>query len=341
MIFLKCDYGEGAHPRIWEALMKTNMEQCVGYSQDPHSRHAAELIKARIGRPDADIHFLVGGTQTNFTTICSVLRPHEAVISPGRGHICMHETGSVESRGHKVIHLPSVDSKIRAEQIDECVEFHADEHFVKPKLVYISQPTELGAMYTKAELLAIREKCDKHGLYLYIDGARLAVGLTCEACDTSLEDIANIADAFYIGGTKIGMLFGEAVVLLNDDFKKDFRFIIKQNGGMLAKGWLLGAQFEEMFKDDLYFELGKHANEVAKVLRDGLTELGVRFSSNSPTNQLFMIIPNEKIPEMDKYFIYEDEGKYDEGHRNVRFCTSWATPMEDAYKAIEIMKEIF
>lgn len=340
MIYLNCDYSEGGHPRIMDALMRTNMEQTVGYGQDEHCRHAAELIRKRIGRDDADIHFLVGGTQTNFTMIAAALRTHEAVISPARGHICVHETGAVEATGHKVIHIPATDAKLKAEQIDECMEFHADEHFVKPKLVYISQPTELGTVYSKAEIEAIRQKCDKYGLYLYIDGARLAVGLTCSACDMTIEDMARLSDAFYIGGTKNGMLFGEALVILNEKLKPDFRFVLKQKGGMLAKGRLLGIQFEEMFKDDLYFELGRHANHAADVLRDGLKAMGLDFVTDSPTNQIFPIFENHVLTKLSECCVYEDEGKIDENHRAVRFCTSWATPMKDVEELLCILKKI-
>ncbi len=337
MIFFMNDYSEGAHPRIMEALMKTNMEQTVGYGLDPHCEHAAELIRKTIGKPEAAVHFFVGGTQTNFTSITAFLRPHEAVISPARGHICVHETGAVEARGHKVIHIATKESKIWPVDIEEAVRVHEDEHWVKPRMVYISDSTELGTIYKKAELQALRKVCDKHGLYLYLDGARLASALTCEENDMTIKDIADLTDAFYIGGTKNGALFGEALVILNPKLNEDFRWVLKQSGSMLAKGRLLGVQFEEMFTEDLFFSMGAHANEMAKLLREGIASKGYEFQADSPTNQIFPIFPNELVEKLEKEVAFEKEGPVGRDKYCIRFVTSWATPKEDVEKLLTLI----
>ncbi|MGN0711382.1 MAG: threonine aldolase family protein [Anaerovoracaceae bacterium] len=337
MIFFMNDYSEGAHPQILKALTETNMEQTVGYGLDPHCMNAAELIKKRIGKPDAAVHFFIGGTETNYTSIAAFLRPHEAVISPARGHICVHETGAVEARGHKIITIPTENAKLNPDLIDEEMRRHEDEHWVKPKMVYISNTTELGTIYKKAELEAIRKKCDKYGLYLYLDGARLASALTSPENDLTIEDIANLTDAFYIGGTKNGALFGEALVILNPKLNEDFRWILKQSGSMLAKGRLLGVQFEEFFKDDLYFKLGQHANDMAKLLRDGIAAKGYRFLTDSPSNQLFPIFPNELVAKLEKEVAFEKEGPVGDNEYSIRFVTSWATPEEDVKKLLELI----
>ncbi len=327
MVFLRCDYSEGAHPRILEALVKTNMEQTVGYGEDPHCLKAAERIKERIGRKDADVHFFVGGTQTNFTSITAFLRPHEAVISPARGHICVHETGAVEARGHKIIAMPTTDAKLYPDQIDEAVIYHEDEHFVKPKMVYLSNTTELGTIYKKSELQEIKKRCEKYGLYLYLDGARLASALTSSENDLTIEDIAQLTDAFYIGGTKNGALFGEALVISNPELKKEFRWILKQTG----------VQFEEFFKDDLYFKLGQHANDMAKLLREGISAKGYKFISDSPSNQIFPIFPKELVAELEKKISFEKECPIGETEYCIRFVTSWATPKDDIEKVIAMI----
>ena len=342
MIYMGCDYSEGAAPEILEALTRTNMEQSEGYGMDEHCMHAAELIKETIDCYDCDVHFMVGGTQTNITVIAASLRPFEAVISPETGHICRHETGGVEATGHKIIHMRTGDGKLRAEQIEEAVLFHTDEHFVKPRMVYISQPTELGTMYSLEELKAISAMCRKYDLYLYIDGARLAVGLTNSATDFDLTDLPRLADVFYLGGTKIGMLFGEAIVIVNDKLKPDFRFMIKHCGAMLAKGRLLGVQFEEMFKDKgrLYYALGSHANAMADKLRAGLDALGFQFAVDSPTNQIFIRVSDAQAEALKEYCVYEPDGTLDPGYQRIRFCTSWATPEADIDELLDILKKI-
>jgi threonine aldolase len=340
MIFFRNDYSEGAHPAILEALVKTNDHQTIGYGEDEYCREAADLIRARIGRPDADVHFLVGGTQTNLTALSSFLRPHEAVISPARGHICVHETGAIEATGHKIIAMPTEDAKIRPEQIEEAVHFHCDEHMVKPRVVYITNSTELGTIYTLKELEEIREVSSRHGLYLYLDGARLASALTAPGNDVTLEDLARLTDAFYIGGTKNGMLFGEAIVILNDRLKEDFRYLIKQKGGLLAKGRLLGVQFKAAFENDLYFEMGTHANRMATLLRDGIRDLGYGFLVDSPTNQLFPVFPNSLVDKLYEVCSFEEEGPVDDDHRSIRFVTSWATPEADVHRLLEVIRQL-
>lgn len=337
MIFLRCDYSEGAHPQILNALVKSNMEQTIGYGEDPHCLNASEMIKKRIGRNDVDVHFFVGGTQTNYTSITAFLRPHEAVISPAKGHICLHETGAVEARGHKIIAMPTADGKLKPEQIDEAIRFHEDEHFVKPKMVYISNTTELGTIYKKAELQEIKKRCDKYNLYLYLDGARLGSALTSSENDMTIEDIAQLTDAFYIGGTKNGSLFGEALVISKPELKKDFRWILKQSGSMLAKGRLIGVQFEEFFKDNLYFDLAKQANDMAKLLRDGIAAKGYQFLADSPTNQMFPIFKNDFVEKLEKEISFDKECPVGDNEYCIRFVTSWATPKEDIEKVIAML----
>ncbi|MDY0236900.1 MAG: aminotransferase class I/II-fold pyridoxal phosphate-dependent enzyme [Gudongella sp.] len=339
MLYFMNDYSEGAHPRIIEALAKTNMEQHVGYGLDNYCENAKKLIQKRIGKLDADIHLLVAGTQTNTIAISSFLRPYEAVISTELGHIAVHETGAIEATGHKIIEMPSEDGLLKPEQIDKACNSHVGEHMVLPSLVYISNATEMGSIYKKAQLESIRKKCDEHGLYLYLDGARLANALTCDDNDLTIEDIAELTDAFYIGGTKNGILFGEALVITNPELKHHMRYAIKQRGGMLAKGRLLGIQFEELFKDDLYFELSKHTNEMSKLLRSGIKQLGYELVTESSTNLTFVVLPNHIHEELSKLCFYEAEQPYDENNMEARFVTSWATPKEDIEKLIKLLAD--
>lgn len=340
MLYFMNDYSEGAHPRILEALVRTNSEQHVGYGMDDHCEKASDLIKKRIGRDDVDVHFLVTGTQTNTIAISKFLRPYEAVIATRLGHISVHEAGSIESTGHKIIEMPSVDGLLRPEQIDEACAAHLDEHMVLPKMVYISDATEMGTVYTKKQLKALRQKCDEHGLYLYLDGARLANALTCDDNDLTIEDIAKLTDAFYLGGTKNGMLFGEAMVVCNPQLKDYMRYVIKQRGALLAKGRLLGVQFEEVFKDDLYFEMAKHTNDMAQLLKIGIKDLGYSFVTESSTNLIFTVLPNNIHEELSKHCYYEAENPYDEHNMEARFVTSWATPKEDIEKLLELLKKL-
>lgn len=318
------DYSEGAHPSILEAMTATNLEGNFGYGCDPHCEHAAALIRQKIARPDADVHFFVGGTQTNATCICAFLRPHEAAIAAHSGHICVHETGAVEATGHKCIAMPAAPGgKLTPELVRQAVAAHPDEHMVKPRLVYVSNTTEVGGVYTTAELEALRAVCDELGLLLYLDGARLASALACGGA--SFEDLGRLCDAFYIGGTKNGAIFGEAVCIMNPALKPDFRYILKQHGGMLAKGWLLGVQFEQLMRSGLYEELGEHSTRMAQQLAEGLKGLGVESLFESPSNQIFPILPDEVLAKLEGAFHWEVNATLEGGRSCIRLVCSWAT----------------
>lgn len=338
MIMFQNDYVEGAHPAVLQKLIDTNMEQSVGYGEDPYCEEARAQIRKAVGREDVDVHFLVGGTQTNLTVIDAALRPYQGALCAQTGHINVHETGAVEACGHKVLALPGQDGKITAAQVKEAYDSHwadgAHEHMVQPKLVYISHPTELGTLYTKQELTDLRKVCDECGLYLFLDGARLAYGLAAEGTDVTLSDIAALTDAFYIGGTKVGALFGECVVISQPALKEDFRYLIKQKGGMLAKGRLLGLQFLAMFENDLYMEMGRHADRLAMKLKKELQEKGYRFYMGSITNQQFVIVEDTKLQELEKEFLFNHETRYDADHTVIRICTSWATKEEHIEKLV-------
>lgn len=338
MISFKNDYSEGALPEIMEALVNSNLEQTVGYGMDEYCARAAEKIKNKINRPDAQVHFLVGGTQTNQTCISAFLRSYEAVIGVKTAHINVHETGAIEATGHKVVAVEGADGKVTPQDIRAAVAYHEDEHMVKPKMVYISDSTEIGTIYYKKELEAISSCCKELGLYLYLDGARLGSALTAEGNDLTLEDIAALTDAFYIGGTKNGALFGEAVVLVNPELQKEFRYSIKQHGGMLAKGRLLGIQFDRLFTDDLFFKAAAHANQMAMKLKKGLAECGVEFMADSVTNQQFPVFTKEIIDALEQKFLFEHNGKMGDNKYAIRFCTSWATKEENVEHLINTVK---
>ncbi len=336
MILFCSDYQEGAHPAILEKLNSINFMQYPGYGTDELCLQAAELIKEKCHCPHADVHFLVGGTQTNTTVISAALRPHQGVLCAHTGHISVHETGAIEATGHKVLTVYSPDGKITAEQVEREVTLQADfEHTVKPGMVYISFSTEVGTLYTLAELTALRQVCDKHRLYLFLDGARLGYGLCGEGNDISLPDIARLCDVFYIGGTKVGALFGEAVVIVNPALKPDFRYFIKQRGGMLAKGWLLGVQFLTLFEGDRYTSIAAHAHRMAMLVRDALRRMNVPFLVESPTNQQFPILPDEVLKKLSDKYAFSFQEKTDENHTAVRICTSWATREEDVLALIQ------
>ncbi len=341
MILFNSDYTEGAHPRLMECLMETNLEQTVGYGEDVYCEEASAAIRKVCEAPDVDVQFLVGGTQTNLTVISAALRSYQGVICANTGHINVHETGAIEATGHKVLALPGTDGKITAEQVKATYDLHwrdeSREHIVQPKMVYISHPTELGTLYTKAELQALHDVCKECGLYLFLDGARMGYGLMAPGTDVTLPDIANLCDVFYIGGTKVGALFGEALVIRNPELKNDFRYVIKQHGGMLAKGRLLGVQFLELFKDGLYFEISKHAIDMAMLLKDELVKKGYRFYMNSVTNQQFVIIEDKKLEEIRKKYGVTYQERFDETHSVIRLCTSWATREEDVRAFLEDM----
>ena len=344
MIYFNNDYAEGCHEAVLQALIRTNREQTPGYSEDKYCTAAAAKIRKLCGREDAAVHFLVGGTQTNLTVIDAALRPHQGALCADSGHINVHETGAVEATGHKVLPLPSVEGKISAQQVETAVLLHrADgsfEHIVQPKLVYISHPTELGTLYTRAELEALHETCRKLGLYLFLDGARLGYGLMAKGTDVTMEDIARCCDVFYIGGTKVGALFGEAVVITNPALKEDFRYLIKQHGGMLAKGRLLGVQFDALMEDDLYFKISAHADAMADKIRACLEELKIPQLVGGITNQIFPILPDSVLNELAKTICFTEMGRYDEHHRTIRFCTSWATPEENVETLIGELRRL-
>lgn len=339
MIQFQCDYNEGAHPRIMNRLMETNLEQTVGYGEDHYCEAARNLIRKSCGRDDVDVHFLVGGTQANATVISSVLRPYQGVVCADTGHINVHETGAIEHGGHKVIALPSDDGLLRPSDLRACIESHyaedGPEHMVQPGMVYISFSSELGTVYTLNQLNEISAVCHEYSIPLFIDGARMGYGLASEGCDVTLHDIAHIADVFYIGGTKQGALFGEAVVIAEDSLKKDFRYYIKQNGGMLAKGRLLGIQFLTLFEDGLYGELSEHAVALAMRIRDAFAARGYEFLVKSPSNQQFPILPDDVVERLARDFRFSLWAKVDDSHTAVRFCTSWATSPEAVDRLIE------
>ena len=333
MIYFNNDYSEGCHQKVLDALIRTNMQQTMGYGEDEYCAAAAAKIKKLCGREDAAVHFLVGGTQTNLTVIDAALRPHQGALCPAGGHINVHETGAVEATGHKVLTVPSDDGKITAAQVKQVVLSHRTdssfEHMVQPKLVYISNPTEYGTLYSKSELEALSAVCRELGLYLFLDGARLGYGLAATGYDVTLPDIARLCDVFYIGGTKVGALFGEAVVITHPALKEDFRYLIKQHGGMLAKGRLLGVQFDALMTDNLYIEIAAHADRLADQLRAAFDELNVPYLVPGITNQIFPILPDALLEKLSKTFCFTEMERVDETHRAVRFCTSWATSEEN------------
>lgn len=333
MIRFDCDYTEGAHPKIIQALSETNMEQTCGYGLDEHCEHARALIKAACGAPESEVHFLVGGTQANTTIISAALRPYQGVLSADTGHINAHETGAIEATGHKVLALPNTNGKITAAQVLKAWEDHIHdasyEHLVQPGMVYISFPTESGTLYSKKELSELSQAAHQCGLPLFIDGARLGYGLVSAANDLTLEEIAQLADVFYIGATKVGALFGEAVVIQNKAIQRDFRYMIKRHGGMLAKGRLLGIQFETLFTDNLYFDIAKNAVDLAMKLKQAFQERNIALYADSYTNQQFPILTNRVLDKLKESYAFSVWEKIDAEHTAVRFCTSWATQKEN------------
>lgn len=338
MIRFNCDYSEGAHPRILEKLAQTNLEQAPGYGQDTYCRQAADLIKSLCQTPQAEVHFLAGGTQTNLTVIAACLRPYQTVISADSGHINVHETGAIEATGHRILTVPEQNGKLTAEQIARCCKEHwlddNPEFAPQPKLVYISFPTEYGTLYSKEELSAIRRVCDENNLFLFADGARLGYGLEAPGNDVTLADLAACCDVFYIGGTKIGALLGEAVVIVNPKLQKDFRYFMKQKGAMLAKGRILGIQFLALFEDGLYFKLSKHADEMAQIIRKACAECGFEFLYDSPTNQQFPIMPDDLIKRLEELYAFSHTKRLDLRRSAIRVCTSWATRREDVEQLV-------
>lgn len=337
MIRFECDYGEGAAAPVLDALCRTNLEQTPGYGEDTYCEQARERIRALCEAPNADVQFLVGATQANFTVIDAALKPWQGVLCADSGHIHVHETGAVEATGHKCLTLPGHDGKITAAQVRAAVDAHwanpSHEHEVQPGMVYISNPTEWGTLYSKNELTELSRVCRACGLYLFVDGARMAYGLTSAANDLTLKDYAALCDAFYLGGTKCGALFGEALVLVNPALQKDFRYAIKQHGGMLAKGRLLGLQFLALLEGEgdamPYLALARKADEQAMRIRDAFAAKGCSMRYDSPTNQQFPILPNSWLQKLEDKYSVSEMGSVEPGTTLVRFCTSWATRDED------------
>lgn len=346
VIFLRLfhnDYNETCHPAVMAAVAQSATRQMPGYSEDECCQKAAEKIRIACGRENLAVHFLVGGTQTNLTVIAAALRPHQAVIGAESAHINVHETGAIEGTGHKVIALASADGKITAQQVEKTVKDHREssdfEHMAQPKMVYISNPTEMGTLYSLGELEELSAVCKNNGLYLFLDGARLGYGLTASDNDVTLADLARLCDVFYIGGTKVGAMFGEAVVITTPAIQEDFRYLIKQRGAMLAKGWLLGLQFDVLFTDNLYFEIASHANRQADKVRQTLEKIGCDLLVPGTTNQIFPILPDALLEKLGKEFTFSEMHRVDSSHRAVRFCTSWATRPEDVDALCEALKK--
>ena len=329
------DYSEGAHPRLLAALAAASAEQNGGYGLDRHSERAAQLIRHECACDHADVHLLVGGTQTNLVAIGAFLRPHQAVIAAACGHIATHETGAIEATGHKVLTVDAADGRLSPERIAPLLAEHGNEHMVQPRLVYVSNTTEVGTLYRKRELQALRDFCDAHGLWLFLDGARIGSALTAEGNDLSLADVAALTDAFYIGGTKNGALLGEALVIVNPALQPDFRYLLKQRGALLAKGMVLGAQFAALFEDGLFYELAAHANRMAAQLRQGLAAAGAQFASDSPTNQLFVALPADAVEVLAQRYDFERWQLLADGRWVIRFVTSWATQADAVDTLIE------
>lgn len=332
MIYFRSDYSQGAHPKVMEALLATNMEHTDGYALDPHSFHAADMVREMIGVKDCSVYMMIGGTNCNIVTITAALKSFEAVVSARSGHAYFHETAGVEAAGHRVIAMDGIDGKLYPEHIDRAWDEFEDDHTPIPRMVYISQPTESGTVYSKAELEALAAKCRERNMLFYIDGARMASALTSEASDFTLHDIARLADAFYLGGTKNGALFGEALVIKDPGIDDHFRWVIKQHCSMLAKGRLIGVQFEALLEggeNSIWMEMARKANALAKKLRDGLSARGVTFYGTSLTNQVFPILPVDVIAELAKDFFFYEWTPEKDGKRVIRLVTGWGSTEED------------
>ena len=344
MFYFHNDYNEACHPAVLEKIQQNMGKQMGGYSEDTACENAAAMIRRVCEDESLAVHFLVGGTQTNLIVIASALRPHQAALGADTAHINVHETGAIEATGHKVIGLPTTDGKITGEQIRKTLEAHyadtAFEHTPQPKLVYISNPTELGTIYSLAELEDLHAACKEHNLYLFVDGARLGYGLAAEGNDVTFADLARLTDVFYIGGTKVGAMFGEAVVIPNPSLAQDFRYIMKQRGAMLAKGWLLGLQYEALMENDLYLRISARADTMADKLRATLAELGYPLLVEGVTNQVFPILPDSLLDILKNDFTFNEQLRVDADHRAVRFCTSWATSEEAISALCDTLKNL-
>lgn len=343
MLSFESDYTEGAHPKILEKLCETNMEKLTGYGSDPYCESAKNKIRKACGCPEAEVMFLVGGTQTNATVIDAMLEKYEGVLAVQTGHVSVHEAGAIEYTGHKVLELPSHDGKMDAEELEEYLQkFWQDEtheHMVFPGMVYLSHPTEYGTLYSREELKAISVVCQQFHIPLYLDGARLGYGLMSQKTDVTLQVVAKYCDVFYIGGTKVGALCGEAVVFTKKNMPKYFMTMVKQHGALLAKGRLLGIQFDALFTDELYFKISKHAILMAQLLKEGFQERGYEFYLESPTNQQFIVLENEEMERLKEKVSFGFWEKVDDKHTVVRFATSWATQKEDVDRLMEVLEE--
>ncbi|HMB42868.1 MAG TPA: beta-eliminating lyase-related protein, partial [Luteimonas sp.] len=318
------DYSEGAHPRVLQLLSSSNLTQEAGYGEDSLSLRAADLLRAATGIADADVHLVSGGTQANLIALASMLRPYESIIAADSAHILVHETGAIEATGHKISGVPTSDGKLLPDQVRAVVAQHGDEHMVSPRVVYLSQATEFGTIYSKAELSALSSTCRELGLYLYVDGARIAPALVSASSDMTLHELASLVDMLYIGGTKNGALLGEALVINAPALKDHFRFHLKQRGALLAKGRLLGAQFVALFEDGLYFELARHANAMATRLADGLRASGAAFLTEPVTNQVFPILTDNQIATLRAHYSFHVWTRVDPRRSAIRLVTSWA-----------------
>lgn len=341
MIYFDSDYMEGAHPEVMHRLMKTNLEHTVGYGEDPYSAHARQLIREACQAPEALVQFLIGGTQTNATVIDALLLRHQGVLAAETAHINVHESGAVEHSGHKVLTLPSHGGKVAPDEVELYITtFYSDDtypHMVAPGMLYITQPTELGSIYSLAELESLSDICHRHHIPLYLDGARLGYGLMAEGADFTLADIARLCDVFYIGGTKVGALFGEAVVAPHPERLPYFFELVKQHGALLAKGRLQGIQFEALFTDGLYQRIARHAVEQAMRIRDAFVARGIRVAFPSPTNQQFFVLPNTLMDRLRQEVSFENWGPRGADETTVRFVTSWATTPEDVDHLIDLI----
>ncbi|MCH3974213.1 MAG: beta-eliminating lyase-related protein [Bifidobacterium tibiigranuli] len=341
MLSFTNDYSEGAHPRILERFAETNMEQLPGYGCDRYTESAAKKIREACGAPEADVWFLTGGTQTNQTVIDAITPPYAGVVAASSGHVNVHEAGAIEHTGHKILTLPEHDGKVNAGELDQyCKDFYADgnyEHMVFPGTLYISHPTEYGTLYSKAELEALAEVCHRYELAFFLDGARLGYGLTAEGTDVTLEDIARLTDVFYIGGTKVGALCGEAVVFPKGNSPKHFLTLVKQHGALLAKGWLTGLQFDTLFTDGLYLDIARNANDKADQIRKALVSNGYELAYENPTNQIMVNMDTATVERLSKDVEMGFMRKVDDRHTIMRLCTSWATTQEHTDQLIALL----
>lgn len=344
MLAFNNDYSHGAHPAVLQALVDTNMEPQPGYGTDAHTERAKQLIREACQAPDADVFFLVGGTQTNATVIDMLLAPYEGVVAAETGHVACHEAGAIEFGGHKVLTIPGYEGKMHAEDLESYIQVFYEnesyEHTVFPGAVYVSLSTEYGTLYSKAELAAIHAVCQKREIPLFVDGARLAYALAADECDITLPELAQLCDVFYIGGTKVGALFGEAAVFTKHNMPRYFSTIAKQHGALLAKGRLLGLQFDTLFTDDLYFRISKHAINMAMQIRDAFDARGLQFYLHSPTNLQFLIMENKAVRALQQKIAFHTWGKVDEEHSVARFATSWSTTQEDVDALIDAIKTL-